>query len=429
MAPKADIGTHGVSGLGISIVSSLRVTVVLFCLTGCVVGAAPIAPGAPGPGKAASPGTVAVGAPEAEEAYAFVSETRSPQPGLNDDPDGRALSTICKQNDEALAHVAERLAKRQLDGHGQLDVSEVTFALRSEGAPYVWPRAWSFEASSYQPADAQARMQTWLNSFSDGGERRCGVGVVKKAQGGLSVAAVAIDALADLSPVPTRVRAGQWVEVDAKMLVQAEEAKLVVLGPRGAPHAVPTSFDGKRVRARFNADHAGPWLVQVLATVQGGPRPVLEALVYADSDPPTSFAVPTAPGESAGLNARDPASAVEGMLNAARISEGVHALRRDSRLDAIAQAHAEAMRAAQRTAHDVGNGDPKVRIERAGLNVLAAGENVAHASEPALAHRALWASPSHRENLLLPIFNAVGIGVAVDADRSVWVCEEFAELN
>jgi uncharacterized protein YkwD len=83
------------------------------------------------------------------------------------------------------------------------------------------------------------------------------------------------------------------------------------------------------------------------------------------------------------------------------------------------------MRRAHKTAHDAGDGDLNQRLANAGLE-LRAGENVAHAGSAALAHRALWASPSHRENLLLPDFALVGIGVATDVDGTMWVCELFA---
>ena len=43
-----------------------------------------------------------------------------------------------------------------------------------------------------------------------------------------------------------------------------------------------------------------------------------------------------------------------------------------------------------------------------------------------LAHRALWASPSHRDNMLQPRFDRVGVGVCTDPDGSVWVTEAFA---
>ncbi len=85
---------------------------------------------------------------------------------------------------------------------------------------------------------------------------------------------------------------------------------------------------------------------------------------------------------------------------------------RDGALDEIAARHADAMRKLKRIAHDAGDGDPQSRVQASGLNVLAAGENVAHALDITRAHRALWASPSHRENLLQARFDRIGIGLA-----------------
>jgi uncharacterized protein YkwD len=113
------------------------------------------------------------------------------------------------------------------------------------------------------------------------------------------------------------------------------------------------------------------------------------------------------------------------MVNAARTSEHLRALELDERLAALAQSHAEAMRRARKTAHDAGDGDLSFRLEQLGLE-LEAGENVAHAESVALAQRALWASPSHRENLLFPRFTLLGVGVAPDPDGTLWVCQVFA---
>jgi uncharacterized protein YkwD len=64
------------------------------------------------------------------------------------------------------------------------------------------------------------------------------------------------------------------------------------------------------------------------------------------------------------------------------------------------------------------------------ISLRSAGENAAHAGDLRRAHRSLWASPSHRENLLHPAFDLVGIGVAKDDDgTSVWVCEIFGQSN
>ncbi len=356
----------------------------------------------------------------------FAAETVSPQPEGEQraDPAERALVTACGASDAALVRVATRLGGRA-GGADAVDVDALGYELRAEGSPYVWPRAWRFDGVQGQLEDAKARMQHWLAGFGDGGSRRCGVAVLHGPGARLTVFAVAVDVLADLDAVPTRVRIGQWVDVRATLRVPADAAKLVILGPRGAPHAVPTTLDRGVLQARFNADHEGAWLVQVLAAVEGGPRPLLEALVFAGVEPPTEFIVPKAPGEDSALSVKDPRAALYGMVNAARASERDAPLERDARLEEFAQAHAEAMRRARKTAHDAGDGDLNQRLASAGLE-LRAGENVAHAASAALSHRALWASPSHRENLLFPDFDVIGIGIAPDSDGTMWVCEVFA---
>jgi len=343
------------------------------------------------------------------------------------DADQRALSDACGEPDAALLTVATTLAEQQTGARKDLDVDAIGFALRAAGAPYVWPRAWLFEGSDGDVETAKARMRHWLASFSDGGARRCGI-TVRHQGARMSVAALAVDALADLDPLPTRARVGQWIEVNATLRVPASEAKLVVLGPRGAPHPVPTSFNAGRVRARFNADAPGTWLVQLLGSVDGGPRPLLEALVFAGVEPPRTAAISKAPGEDAAKAAIDPRAALYAMVDAARSSERMTPLERDERLEILALEHAEAMRRARRTAHDTGDGDLNQRLERAGL-ALSAGENVAHAGSAVLAQRALWASPSHRENLLFAGFDAVGIGVVIDDDGTLWVCQVFANRH
>ncbi len=402
-----------------------RTTLALFGLVMCGGCAPP--PAAPVAGSAraqVTPTTASAGG----EIFDFPDATRSPR-SLSQVPDLLApFFELCQQGDAALSRVAERFARRQSEGNAPLDVSEISFALRAEGSPYVWPRAWTLEGGDLDAPAAVERMRSWLRGFHDGGERRCGIALVNGGERSV-LAAVAVDALADLEPLPVRARAGAWLEVDAQLLVPSTEAKVIVLGPSGAPYAVPTQFDGRRARARFRADRPGPFLVQLLASVSGGPRPVLEANVYADVAPPAAFFGDAAPGEPTTplLPGADQGAALLQMVNQARATERSPPLTRDPALDTIAQAHAEAMRRLKRIAHDAGDGDPRSRVEAANLDILAAGENVAHASDVARAHRALWASPSHRENLLEPRFDKIGIGTALDSDGSIWVCEVFAD--
>jgi uncharacterized protein YkwD len=193
----------------------------------------------------------------------------------------------------------------------------------------------------------------------------------------------------------------------------------------GAPRTVPSWIEGNVVRARFATERPGELDVQVLADVSGGPRPVLEATVFVDAEPSRGAPEQPAPGEHEGGSPPDD-DALARMIGAARASVGLPPLRRDPRLDRLAREHASVMAAAHELAHDAGDGDPLDRMHSAGLDPHLAGENVAHAATLPLAHRAVWASPSHRLNLLGRAYDRMGLGVVRDARGEVWLVETFA---
>jgi uncharacterized protein YkwD len=352
--------------------------------------------------------------------YVWQLETRSPRPAQ---PPSAELGARCQRGDAALERVAAMVAERELEG-APIDLPELGFALRAEGSPYVWPELYTLSGEVGLP-EAQKQVPAWLATVDDTGELRCGI--ARRAAGREVLAAVAVSVLADLEPVPTNVRAGTWVTVVARLLVPAQAASVVVLGPQGMPRKVPSSLADGRVTARFSADRAGSWLIQVLATVEGGPRPVAEAVVHVDGTPPTRFASAPVPGEFAAVDV-EPAQSLLAMINAARRTEGLPDLRRDDALSRLASEHAAAMRDTGQLAHDTGRGTPAERAERAGIVAMALAENVAHAMDAKGAHRTLWASPSHRTNFLDPRFDSVGIGTATDDDGTLWVAEVFARF-
>jgi uncharacterized protein YkwD len=336
------------------------------------------------------------------------------------------LLAACGAADAALLAVASRTARRQADGASLVAADELSFNLRASGDPHVWPRAWSIAGGGLDDDDIARRIKAWVTPWNTLGVRRCGVARVAAVDGTTVVAAVAIDALADIAPLPTTARVGQWMTLDGTMLVPASGAKVVLLGPRGAPRTVPASLSGDKIRSSFSVDQPGGWVVQVLATVSTGPRPVLEAMIYAGALPPGQFVPAPAPGEGAAQGAKGDDDAMLRMINAARASEQLAPLLRDPALDKIAKVHSEEMLKARLIGHDVGTGDPAVRLKAAGVSAHVAGENVATASSLENAHRALWASPSHRGNLLLGEFTRVGVAVVRAADGMVWVTEMFS---
>jgi uncharacterized protein YkwD len=358
-------------------------------------------------------------------AASTASGVRVPESALTDRE--TELQNKCGVSEDGLRRVAQRLLLRKTLDLPYLDLDGLTFAQRTAGEPHVWPRAWIVSARAMDHEATVKKLEQWRATFHDIGERRCGVASGYARDGTQIVAAIALDAVADfVTAIPIRTHVGTWLSVDAKMLVTATGAHVVVVGPGGEPHNVPSTFDGTTVRARFAPDRAGTFTVQVVADVATGPRPALEAQTFADVDPPQQMPSLVAPGEAAGAGIADERTALSAMVTSLRSQQSLPALRRDARLDAVAAAHAQRMKAAHTVGHDVGDGDPAQRLQNAGLSAREAGENVAHAQNVLLAHRALWQSPSHRANLQHPEYDAFGVAVLDDADGSVWVAEVFA---
>jgi hypothetical protein len=374
---------------------------------------------------AAGPAPVAATAASSPVEWAAVTASPSPVADGSLDPLERSALSRCGPAERGLLTTAQAIASEKAAGQPMPPLDAIAFEQRAAGEPHPWARAW---AASGRPLGAEATMRAldaWLAEDARPALRRCGVALAHGADGGAILVVVAVEALADLAPLPIRARVGQWLTVEARLRVAAYGGSVIILAPGAPPLRALTSFDGGVLRARFAPNRPGEFSVQVVADVAGGPRPVAEAAVFADVDPPSERDARAAPGED--VDPVGPDDEVLGrMLAAARDESGLAPLSRDRRLDAIARAHAQRMAASHRLAHDLGDGSPVDRLEGAGLLARETGENIADAPTLALAHRALWASPSHRANMLRPEYDRVGLAVARDGRGEAWVVEMFA---
>jgi len=112
--------------------------------------------------------------------------------------------------------------------------------------------------------------------------------------------------------------------------------------------------------------------------------------------------------------------------NADRARAGLPPLKMDAGLVRAARAHAAEMAAQKSISHQF-SGEPSLinRIAAVSdLHLEQAGENVAVAANADDAHEALMASPPHRDNLLSPKFNVVGIGVFRQG-HVIYVAQDF----
>lgn len=107
-------------------------------------------------------------------------------------------------------------------------------------------------------------------------------------------------------------------------------------------------------------------------------------------------------------------------INRERARVGRPRLELKSDLSYIARRHSRRMAADGTIYHNdnLGNEIPG--------NWYAAGENVGMGPDCGSIHEAFMASPGHRSNILDRDYNQVGIGVAYDEDRTVYVTEVFA---
>ncbi len=102
------------------------------------------------------------------------------------------------------------------------------------------------------------------------------------------------------------------------------------------------------------------------------------------------------------------------LANRARADAGVPPLQADEGLTQAARAHSAAMAERRQLSHQL-PGEPGLSERIAATSHLLldqSGENVAYAGSVTQAQNGLMHSPPHRENLLNPAYNLVGIGVA-----------------
>jgi len=110
------------------------------------------------------------------------------------------------------------------------------------------------------------------------------------------------------------------------------------------------------------------------------------------------------------------------LVNKERASEGVSALTHDEDLREVAFEYSEDMYRRDFFSHiDPDNNDVVDRLDEAGIDFTAAGENIAWnsgSSDPVqTAHDGLMASPGHRANILNTSYTRIGCGIASDGDK------------
>lgn len=310
--------------------------------------------------------------------------------------------------DPTLTKVARDVAHAVIRDFRSAEPARVKAALRREGLadaqilPFtaVGP-AWDAllaRAEAFARDEARPRGPTHL-----------GLGVASGPEG-LALVLVFSRRPVALAPLPARLPSG-GLTVRGRARDPAGLHALW-LGPCGVdcpslPQRLPVAAgpDGAIRVALPPAPEAGRYLFQLLGPGPRGPE-VVAAWTFARGRSGAAWPppAPVAPSEDA--------AGARALVDAARAHADLAPLTPDPALERAAQAHAEAMCRAKVTGHQLpGGAAPDARARAAGYPG-AVRENVARAASVGQAHQNLLLSPSHRESLLEPTAQVLGVGVA-----------------
>ncbi len=116
-------------------------------------------------------------------------------------------------------------------------------------------------------------------------------------------------------------------------------------------------------------------------------------------------------------------------VNASRAAAGLPALTWSDSLGRAAAGHAERMRKEDSLSHQFEQEpDLPERATSNGIHFSVIAENVGLSDSPVEMHASFMGSPDHRDNVLDPKVNAVGISVREDRGE-LWVVEDFARTT
>jgi uncharacterized protein YkwD len=116
------------------------------------------------------------------------------------------------------------------------------------------------------------------------------------------------------------------------------------------------------------------------------------------------------------------------LINEERQNRGLHLLSFSPALSQLARAHSKDMASRGRISHTSTDGRSyQDRVVNEEFYFIALGENVAFSNgfQPGFIHEELMKSPGHRENILDPSFDQVGIGAFLKKNKGYFITQDF----
>lgn len=318
--------------------------------------------------------------------------------------------------DARLAELARALSG-ELDGGARLPSSEIVdFFSHHLGLPS--PETHVFLVGVH-PADSLkealiASLERYLVR-----ERYDRFGVYAFTHEGIELAIVTlISQLVELNSFPRSVEAGGRALLSGKLRQGLRDLELIHRRPDERSEIHRLELRDQRFRRELSFDESGQHQLQLTAIEGTQRRPIATLRVAVGVEHPLTFKREDIEARAKRAESEDAVEdAVEdelfALLNDARRERGLRALHKDDALVELSRAHSRDMRENGFLGHSSPiHGDPKRRVEAAGIAASLILENIGRGESAEEIHRALLGSPGHRRNLLHTEAEQVGIGVA-----------------
>ena len=253
--------------------------------------------------------------------------------------------------------------------------------------------------------------------------RRVGLARCPSGKGRARILVALFDSRVRLAPIPRRLAHGQSVSLALEVAASHRQLALFVSTPDGSVrnHALQRQADASYYRGVFACDKRGTYRIQVTGVGRLGQEVLANFPIFCGTRPPRQLSLRTATtaiAENAAALSRE----LFERTNQVRQQAGLPALRRNSRLTAVATGHSEEMRDRGYVGHRSAlTGGPADRLQRAGIAYLVARENVARAYSIKGAVSQWLKSPAHRSNILSRDVVELGVGVAVAREHGMTV--------
>lgn len=316
----------------------------------------------------------------------------------------------------ARMHAADVLAHPSMMINNGIDY--VRFALRVHGSPDYLISPLVFDPGEH---GQRALLQKLGNDTENW--THCGMGVAE-LNGKKKAVFIGASRVLSMNSIPVQLAVGSSISIAGKFVgngVSNMETYLEL--PNGNVRQLKTFVLGKqRFAATVPFETAGKYKLELLVTRSSGPETAVLVPLFVGVPVeimPSVFPAPDASNDN-------PKEMLTQLINRIRENQGLRALKRDKRLDDVAQQHCGDMAASGSFGHvSRRSGMLADRLKAKGLYPKIIAENIAQSSTVMRVHHNLMQSPSHKIKLLTPEYTHLGLGVKTSGDTTV-VTQVFA---